>query len=199
MHGQIKRGEVRLLTRTGLNWTGKYPPIVEALAKLPVRSAYLDGELCGVRPDGTTSFSMMQAASDAGNSAALAFFLFDCLYLDGQDLRQLAVLERKQRLAELLAGTTAPLQYNDHQIGRGPEFHVEACKLRLEGRREEDSNLYGAFPVKRSFLVVVISLFGGESRSSSRRLRSGSRSAGKGSRARNGGKAWRLAGLPARE
>lgn len=70
MHGRIERGDVRLLTRTGLNWTDKYPPIADALAKLPVRSAYLDGELCGVRPDGTTSFSMMQAAS---NPAALAF------------------------------------------------------------------------------------------------------------------------------
>jgi bifunctional non-homologous end joining protein LigD len=41
VHARIERGYVRLLTRTGLNWTDKYPPIVEALAKLPVRSAYL--------------------------------------------------------------------------------------------------------------------------------------------------------------
>jgi DNA ligase D-like protein (predicted ligase) len=133
MHARLERGDVRLLTRTGLNWTDKYPPIAAALARLQVDAAYLDGELCGVRGDGTTSFSMMQAASDAGNAAALAFFLFDCLYLDGEDLRQLAVIERKQRLTELLAGTAAPLQYSDHQIGRGPEFHAEACKLRLEG------------------------------------------------------------------
>ena len=46
--------------------------------------AYLDGELCGVRPDGTTSFSMIQAASDAGNVDALVYFLFDLLYLDGE-------------------------------------------------------------------------------------------------------------------
>src|SRR5215208_336080 len=133
MHARIEGGEVRLLTRTGLNWTGKYPPVAEALAKLPVRSAYLDGELCGVRPDGTTSFSMMQAASDAGHAAALAFFLFDCLYLDGEDLRPLPLAERKGRLAELLAGVGAALQYSDHQAGRGPEFHAQACKLSPEG------------------------------------------------------------------
>jgi hypothetical protein len=40
-------------------------------------TAYLDGELCGVRPDGTTSFSMIQAASDSGNADTLVFFLFD--------------------------------------------------------------------------------------------------------------------------
>jgi ATP-dependent DNA ligase len=50
------------------------------------RQAYLDGELGGVRPDGVTSFSMIQAASDSGNAAGLVFFLFDLLYLDGEDL-----------------------------------------------------------------------------------------------------------------
>src|SRR5271156_5627793 len=50
-------------------WTGKYPQIAGAVSSLPARQAYLDGELCGVRPDGITSFSMIQLASDAGNAA----------------------------------------------------------------------------------------------------------------------------------
>ena len=58
--------------------------------------AYLDGELCGVGPDGVTSFSMIQAASDSGNAAALVFFLFDLLYLDGEDVRAGPLIERKQ-------------------------------------------------------------------------------------------------------
>ena len=69
MHARLDRGEVRLLTRNGLNWTGKYPQIAAAVSSLPARQAYLDGELCGVRPDGTSSFSMIQMASDAGNAA----------------------------------------------------------------------------------------------------------------------------------
>jgi len=63
LHARLDRGEVRLLTRTGLDWTGKYPLIASAVAKLPASTAYLDGELCGVRPDGVTSFSMIQAVS----------------------------------------------------------------------------------------------------------------------------------------
>lgn len=59
---------------------------------MPVQQAYLDGELCGVRPDGTTSFSMIQAASDSGNADALVFFLFDLLFLDGEDLTGLPLL-----------------------------------------------------------------------------------------------------------
>jgi ATP-dependent DNA ligase len=65
MHARLDRGAVKLLTRTGLDWTHKYPPIAAAVATLGARQAYLDGELCGVFPDGITSFSMIQAASDA--------------------------------------------------------------------------------------------------------------------------------------
>ena len=50
MHARLDRGAVRLLTRTGLDWTHKYPAIAAAIASLPARQAYLDGELCGVRP-----------------------------------------------------------------------------------------------------------------------------------------------------
>ena len=48
-------------------------------ASLGARQAYLDGELCGLRPDGITSFSMIQTASDSGNAAGLVYFLFDLL------------------------------------------------------------------------------------------------------------------------
>jgi ATP-dependent DNA ligase len=54
MHARLDRGKAQLLTRTGLDWTHKYPPIAAALSVLPVREAYVDGELCGVRPDGKT-------------------------------------------------------------------------------------------------------------------------------------------------
>jgi len=50
MAARLNTGDVRLLTRTGLDWTSKYPAIAEALAELPVKAAYLDGELCGVLP-----------------------------------------------------------------------------------------------------------------------------------------------------
>jgi ATP-dependent DNA ligase len=69
MHARLDRGDVRLMTRTGLDWTHKYPPIAAAVSALGARRAYLDGELCGVFPDGITSFGMIQAASDAGNAA----------------------------------------------------------------------------------------------------------------------------------
>ena len=133
MHARLDRGAVKLLTRTGLDWTDKYPAIAAALSSLGARQAYLDGELCGVGPDGITSFSMIQLASDSGNAAALVFFLFDLLYVDGEDLTARPLIDRKTRLAALLSNVPSPLQYCDNQIGRGREFHKQACAMSLEG------------------------------------------------------------------
>ena len=60
MAARIEGGRVKLLTRSGLDWTAKYPATAAAFAELKVTTAYLDGELCGVRPDGVTSFELMQ-------------------------------------------------------------------------------------------------------------------------------------------
>src|SRR5689334_1317003 len=99
MHARLDRGAVKLLTRTGLDWTHKYPPIAAAAASLGARQAYLDGELCGTFPDGVTSFSMIQAASDAGNAAGLVYFIFDLLHLDGEDIAALPLIEDAPRRA----------------------------------------------------------------------------------------------------
>src|SRR5271156_6822044 len=133
MHARLDRGAVRLLTRTGLDWTHKYPPIAAAIASLPARQAYLDGELCGIRHDGTTSFSLIQNASDTGNGDTLVFFLFDLLHLDGEAISARPLKERKERLRALLSEVTSPLQFSDHQIGRGRAFYEHVCGLKLEG------------------------------------------------------------------
>jgi DNA ligase D-like protein (predicted ligase) len=133
MHVRLDRGAVRLLTRTGLDWTSKYPTIAAAVASLAAKQAYLDGELCGVRSDGTTSFSLIQNASDTGNRGALVFFLFDLLHLDGEAIAPMLLTERKERLRALLSGQGSPLHFSDHQIGRGRAFYDHACALKVEG------------------------------------------------------------------
>jgi DNA ligase D-like protein (predicted ligase) len=76
---------------------------------------------------------MVQMASDAGNAAGLVFFLFDLLYLDGEDLTARALIERKERLAALLLQAGSPVHYSDHQTGQGPAFYEKACPLGVEG------------------------------------------------------------------
>src|ERR1700730_15786192 len=73
-HARLDRGGAQPLTRTGLDWTHKYRAIAAAMSALPAKQAYLDGELCGITPDGKTSFSLIQTASDSGHAAALVFF-----------------------------------------------------------------------------------------------------------------------------
>jgi ATP-dependent DNA ligase len=95
--------------------------------------AYLDGELCAVRQDGTTSFSLMQAATDGASAAGLVYFIFDALHLDGEDLLLQPLLERKARLTEIMKGAPGTLQFSDHVVGNGPAFFRQACKLGAEG------------------------------------------------------------------
>src|SRR5271155_3071958 len=111
MHARPDRGRAQLLTRTGLDWTHKYPAIAAALSVLPAKQAYLDGELCGVRPDGKSSFSLIQAASDSGNAGALVFFLFDLLHLEGEVVSAAPLDERTDRLRDLISNVSTPLQY----------------------------------------------------------------------------------------
>ena len=108
-------------------------PVAEAVASLGACQAYLDGELCGTFPNGVTSFSMIQAASDAGNAAGLVYFIFDILHLDDENVAALPLIERKARLAQLLSDVRPPLHYSDYHRGGGPAFHEQACKLELEG------------------------------------------------------------------
>src|SRR6516165_1473745 len=133
MHARLDRGRAQMLTRTGLDWTPKYPTIAAAVSALPARQGYFDGELCGVRPDRKTSFNLIQTASDAGNADALVFFLFDLLYFDGEAASAAPLRERKERLRGLLSDIGPPLHYNDHQIGRDPEFYAQVCEMSLEG------------------------------------------------------------------
>jgi DNA ligase D-like protein (predicted ligase) len=132
MHARLDAGRVQILTRRGNDWTGNYPAVVKSITGLPARNAYLDGELCGLLPDGRTAFNLIQNASDTGEGS-LVFFLFDLLHLDGENLTALPIVERKTRLASLLRDAPDSLRYNDHQIGNGVEFHRVACQHGVEG------------------------------------------------------------------
>jgi DNA ligase D-like protein (predicted ligase) len=152
MHARLDARRVQILTRRGNDWTEKYPAIAKSIAALPAHNAYLDGELCGVQPDGRTAFNLIQNATDTGEGS-LVFFLFDLLFLDGENLTALPLVERKTRLASLLNGAPLSMRYSDHQIGHGPEFHRLACKQGLEGIVSKRTN--GRYePDRRTWLKI---------------------------------------------
>jgi len=79
MHARLDAGRVQILTRRGNNWTDKYPAIAKAIAGLPAQNAYLDGELCGVLPDGRTAFNLIQNATDTGHGRLVFFYSTYCM------------------------------------------------------------------------------------------------------------------------
>jgi bifunctional non-homologous end joining protein LigD len=133
MHARLVGGKAQLLTRTGLDWSHRCQFTIKALQALPVKSAYFDGELCAVGPDGVPAFSRLQAAMDDGRTDTLVFMVFDLLFLDGESTAGLPLLDRKERLRALLANEVRGLRFADHVRGDGPQFREHACKAGVEG------------------------------------------------------------------
>jgi bifunctional non-homologous end joining protein LigD len=125
---------VQLLTRTGLDWTARAKSIAKEIEKIPADHATLDGELVVVAPNGTTSFADLQASMQEGAKHDLTYFAFDLVHLDGRNTRGLTLKERKELLAELLAGNDGDrVRVSEHIETGGAELLREACKLQAEG------------------------------------------------------------------
>ena len=129
---QRERGKVTLYSRRFNDWTAEFPTVAQAVAKLPCERALIDGEVAAVLPDGRTSFQALQNAF-SGTGANLAYFVFDLLALDGEDLTGLPLVERKRRLHALVGGTPGIIRYSDHVEGNGARFFELACAQGLEG------------------------------------------------------------------
>ena len=132
MAARIDQGRVQLLTRTGLDWSDKYPSAIAALADVKAKTAYIDGELCGVDAAGLPSFANTQAATDGERKVRLVYYAFDLLHLDGRDVSGLPLIERKALLEPLIAGKPG-LQFNGHETGDGELILRHAGKLGFEG------------------------------------------------------------------
>jgi bifunctional non-homologous end joining protein LigD len=130
---RVERGRVRLLTRTGQDWTARFPGVAAAAAKLPVDSALLDGEVVVLDARGISHFQSLQEALSLKRTADLVYFAFDLLHLDGRDLRDAPLSERKALLARLLRGSGQTIRYSEHVEGQGRSFYDRACRLGLEG------------------------------------------------------------------
>ncbi|MDR7116219.1 DNA ligase D [Caulobacter sp. BE254] len=128
---RVEDGRATLRTRKGLDWTEKFAAIAEAAADLP--DSILDGEVVALDAAGQPDFAGLQAALSDGDSGDLIFFAFDLLALDGEDLRDLPLRERKARLKTMMGQDEARLRYVDHFETAGDAVLLSACKLELEG------------------------------------------------------------------
>jgi len=124
-------GVATAYTRNGLDWSDKFKSLVKAAAKLPA-GCLIDGEAVALDDEGRPSFQLLQSTLKGGG-APLAFYAFDLLVDQGEDIRKLPNIERKERLAALLGGIAPPILYGDHVIGRGEEMFEAVCKTGGEG------------------------------------------------------------------
>ena len=125
-------GSATAYTRNGHDWSDKFRAIVAAAAKLPA-GCLIDGEAVALGENGKPDFGLMQRRLKDDGSADLAFYAFDLLIDQGEDITGLPNLERKERLAALLKGVAAPILYGDHIIAKGEALFDAICGEGGEG------------------------------------------------------------------
>ena len=131
---RVESGKPVLRTRKGLDWTAKFKAVADASLGLP--DCMIDGEIVALDHNGAPDFAALQAALSDGKTDQLIFFVFDLLFADGQDLRELPLSERKSRLQTVLskAADASPLlRYVEHFETGGDAVLKSACQMSLEG------------------------------------------------------------------
>lgn len=123
----------RIFTRSGLDWTKRFPSIAAELAGAGIDESVIDGEIVVVVGE-RTDFSALQADLSAGRQDRMLFYAFDLLHLDGHDLRKVPLRERKRLLQELIEriGLGPPIIYSEH-MDDGAAMFAGAERLNWEG------------------------------------------------------------------
>jgi hypothetical protein len=126
-------GAVRILTRNGLDWTKKFPALAKQARGLD--NCIIDGELCAIAADGLPDFAALQAAMKSDQTDDLVYFAFDAMFIRGEDLRQLSLLDRKARLRTLIEedGNPPLIKFVTHLEVDGKDVIKAACEMKLEG------------------------------------------------------------------
>ncbi len=132
---RIIEGEVRLITRNGHDWTERLPLQAKALSELNLGDSWLDGEMVVLNDAGLPDFQALQNAFEIGRSKDILYYLFDVPFLDGEDLRDKPVEERRAVLKKLLGkhSSSRMLRFSDAFSAGHRDIIESACSLSLEG------------------------------------------------------------------
>ncbi|MBD8706534.1 DNA ligase D [Pseudomonas sp. CFBP 13711] len=131
---RVADGKVQLFTRNGHDWTHKLPRQAEAIAGLGLESAWLDGEMVVANDDGVPDFQALQNAFEAGRSSNIIYYLFDMPFLNGMDLREVPVEQRRTALSKALERTDDEVLRYSEDFAEVPEVLLNsACQMKMEG------------------------------------------------------------------
>lgn len=130
----LEGGSVKLTTRNGNDYTRHFQDIASSLVSWSAgRAMVMDGEMVIADAEGRTDFQALQNHMKNQKVKNLTYIAFDLLALDGEDLRGLRLIDRKQRLEALMKDSPENLHYSKHITGNGKDAFLAACKLNLEG------------------------------------------------------------------
>jgi len=130
----MEGNSVRLCTRNGRDYTGRFPEIASSLSVWAAgRAMVLDGEMVVTDASGKTNFQALQNYMKNPRSPNLIYIVFDLLALDGLDIRGYRLVDRKKMLEALLKDAPQNLRYSRHVRGKGQESLAAACEAGLEG------------------------------------------------------------------
>jgi bifunctional non-homologous end joining protein LigD len=135
VQAHLQQGRVKLYTRSGLDWTARFPTLVAEIARLPADRLIIDGEIISPDDDGRPSFSALQDDLKRARHDRMLCYAFDLLHLDGFDTRASPLIERKRVLQALLSETRrrAPrVLYSEH-FDDGAKLYARVSAMGLEG------------------------------------------------------------------
>jgi DNA ligase D-like protein (predicted ligase) len=129
----VEQGRTRVFTRNSHDWTDRFPSLVTAARVLACRSAILDGEAIVQNEAGVSDFEALGSAIQS-RSPKIILYAFDLLHIDGRDIRQQMLSDRRTLLKRLVGDDAhSRIQVSDEFVGSGAEL-FDACRtLGLEG------------------------------------------------------------------
>jgi bifunctional non-homologous end joining protein LigD len=125
--------EARILSRNQEDLGRKFPEVKDSIAALDLQDARIDGEIVALDEKGRSSFQLLQRFDMGQERPPIVFYAFDLLRLNGKDLQNLPIEERKTKLEELLKKPPGVIRYSASFTKDIPELLDRAGKLGLEG------------------------------------------------------------------
>ena len=143
---RVERFRPRLLTRSGSDWTDRFPALAGHIGRWPVQSLLIDGEAVVLDAAGVPRFQLLQNALSLGGGGEIVYYAFDLLHLDGRDFRDVPIEERKEALRRVVSRAShargrargrarahSPVRYSEHVVGSGSKLLSNACAAGAEG------------------------------------------------------------------
>ncbi len=129
----LRNGKVTIYSRSGHDWTDRYRSVADQAAQLTAKHLVIDGEMVILREDGTCDYWALHQGVRENISDRATYFVFDLLYQDGDDLRRLSLLDRKDVLRKALKSSFDRIRYVEHFNADGPTVWAHAHKINVEG------------------------------------------------------------------